>query len=101
MTSLEIIELCVVILLILSEIIPAIINIIKNNSFNKIKQYIIDNIKKAEELYGSGEGEAKKEYVLSKTKELCDSLGLSYNKLYTLINKLIDNIIDGYNAITK
>lgn len=73
----------------------------KNNWTNKLLDTIKSACKEAEELYGAGEGSKKQEYVLKKVEEKCNELSIPYKRAYSLVVKLIKQIIDGYNTIVK
>ena len=46
-------------------------------------------------------GSEKKEMVLKAVEAKCGELGIPFKLIHTLICKLIEQIINGYNAIVK
>lgn len=99
MTILEIIELAVLVVIILGLSIFYLIKAIKNKWLSKIYNAIKDAIAEAEET--DLKGQAKKEYVLNKVKDLCSELGVPYELIKKLIDRAIEKIIEGYNTISK
>lgn len=99
MTILEIIELAVLVVIILGLGIYYLIKAIKNKWLSKIYNSIKDAIVEAEatEL----KGQAKKEYVLNKVKDLCSELGIPYELIKKLVDRAVEKIIEGYNTISK
>lgn len=101
MTTFEIIQLCIIAIAVLGLAIYIIVMAIKNKWVSKIWETIKTACKEAEKLYPNGNGDKKKEYVLQKVEEKCVELGVPYKLLAKLINKLIEQIVEGYNAIKK
>ena len=102
MTTLEIIQLCVIGVAILAILIYIIVMGIKNKWFSKLWDTIKISIKEAEEKYPDcGSGEQKKAYVLEKVKAKCDELCIPYALLKKLIDLAIDKVIEDYNVISK
>ena len=102
MTTLEIIQLCVISVAILAILIYIIVMGIKNKWFSKLWDTIKVSIKEAEEKFPeSGSGDKKKAYVLEKVKAKCDELGIPYELLKKLIDVAIDKVIEDYNVISK
>ena len=102
MTTLEIIQLCVIGVAILAILIYIVVMGIKNKWFSKLWDAIKVSIKEAEEKFPeSGSGDKKKAYVLEKVKAKCDELGIPYELLKKLINVAIDKVIEDYNIISK
>lgn len=102
MTTIEIIELIVLIVVVVGLSIYYLVKAIKNGWIKKLTDTIETSIKEAEEKYPeTSSGDKKKEYVIGKVKAKCNELGIPYGLLYSLISKLIDTIISNYNVISK
>lgn len=101
MSILEIIQLSVLALVILLIVIYIVVMAIKNKWVQKLIETTNKAIGEAEEKFGSGEGDKKKEYVIEAVKAKCKELGIPYELLHKLISKLIDTIIEHYNVIAK
>ncbi len=101
-TIIKIIEFSVIALIVLILTIYYLVKAIKNKWLSKITQTINDAIAEAEKKFAeSGQGEKKKKYVLEKVANTCNELGIPFNLIYKLINKLIDKTIECYNVISK
>lgn len=101
-TIIKIIEFSVIALIVLVLAIYYLVKAIKNKWLSKITQSINDAIAEAEKKFTeSGQGEEKKKYVLEKVANTCNELGIPFNLIYKLINKLIDKTIECYNIISK
>ena len=74
---------------------------IKNKWLSKILSTIHDAIGEAEQKFGSGHGDEKKDFVIQRVKEKCSELGIPYDILYNLVCKLIDRVVANYNVIAK
>lgn len=102
MSILEIIQLCVIAVAILTILIYIIVMGIKNKWFSKLWDTIKVSIKEAEEKYhDSGSGDKKKAYVIEKIEAKCKELNIPYALLKKLINVAIDKVIEDYNIISK
>lgn len=101
MSAREIIELAVMGLTVIVTVIYIVVKGIKNKWLSKIVDTIKTSIAEAEKTFGRGEGDKKKKYVLEAVEAKCKELDIPYESLFTLINKLIDTIIDNYNVIAK
>ena len=99
MTKLEIMFTIVIAIVVLLLIGYYFIKAIKQNYISKIYDGIVQAMKEAEEKFNNGE--EKKQYVLLKVKELCKEVNIPYDFIATLIGKVIENIIKGYNGMTK
>lgn len=99
MTTLEIIFTAVIGLIALILIGYYAIKIVKNNYVNKIYDSIVQAMKHVETLELSGS--AKKEYVLNQVKATCKNLDIPYDFIATLVSKVIENVIKGYNSMIK
>lgn len=99
MSVLEIILTTILGLFALILIIYYLVKVIKNNYLSKVYDTILKAMKEAEEKFT--DGKEKKEYVLSKVKELCKDLDIPYDFIATLISKVIENVIKGYNGMIK
>ena len=97
----QIIELVVLAVVVIATLYKFIRDAKNNNWTSQLLDTIKVACKEAEELYGTGEGSKKQEYVLKKVEEKCNELSIPYKKVYSLIVKLIKEIINGYNAIVK
>lgn len=82
-------------------VIVCIVMAIKNKWVSKLYDCLKESIKEAEQNFGTGEGEKKKEYVLNKIKEKCAELGIPWEFVYKTISKAIETIIEHYNILTK
>lgn len=101
-TIIKIIEFSVITLIVLVLAIYYLVKAIKNKWLSKITQTINNAIAEAEKKFTeSGQGEEKKKYVLEKVANTCNELGIPFNLIYKLINKLIDKTIECYNVISK
>lgn len=102
MTTLEIIQLSILVLAILAIAIYIIVMGIKDKWFAKLYDTLKIAIKEAEEKFPeAGSGDKKKAYVISKIEEKCNELGIPYALLKKLINIAIDKIIEDYNVVSK
>ena len=97
----EIIELSILITLGVLIAIYYFIKAIKNHWFKKLIDTVNNACGEAEELYKDGYkmGIEKKMYVQNAIKGLCSEEGIPYFLIARLIDKHIDKIIAGYNAI--
>lgn len=94
MSTLEIIEVCVVAALIVAAVIYSIVVLAKNGGFKKLYATIVEAVNEAEKLYPtSGSGAKKKAYVLEKVKEKCAELGVPYGLIEKLVSWEIDKLI--------
>lgn len=86
-------------------IIFYVIKIVKNKLVGKIYDDIVKAMREAEEkfkhLSGKEKSEAKKKYVLEQVKITCKDLSIPYDFIAKLIAKVIENIVNGYNGMTK
>ena len=97
MSELEIIQLCIISAIVLFLVIFYAIKAIKNKWVGKLVSSVKEACKVAE---ASGKtGSEKKEMVLKAVEAKCGELGIPFK--HTLICKLIEQIINGYNAIVK
>lgn len=99
MSTLEIILTAILGLFALILIVYYLIKAIKNNYVSKIYDTIVQAMKEAEEKFT--DGEEKKQYVLLKVKEVCKEVNIPYDFIASLISKVIENIIKGYNGMIK
>lgn len=99
MTIFEIVLTCVMAALAIGFIVFYAIKAAKNNYISKVYETITTAMKKAEEIGGTGE--EKKAYVLGEVKKLCKELSIPYDFIATLVGKVIENVIKGYNSMTK
>lgn len=99
MTTLEIIELCILGGIALILIIFYSIKAIKNKWISQIIDTIEKAIKEAEESGKSGD--EKKAYVMLQVEKKCEELGIPFRLIYTLVSTIIDKIIKDYNVIAK
>lgn len=99
MSELEIIQLCIISASVLFLIVYYVVKAIKNKWVGKLVSSVKEACKVAE---ASGKtGPEKKEMVLKVIEARCGELGIPFKLIYTLICKLIEQIINGYNAIVK
>ena len=99
---LSLIEFIAIALAVIVLTIYYLIKAIKNKWLTKITQTINNAIAEAKKKFTeSGQGEEKKKYVLEKVANTCNELGIPFNLIYKLINKLIDKTIECYNIISK
>lgn len=99
MTTLEIVELCVLGACILALAVFYTIKAIKNGWVKSILGTINQAIKDAE---ASGKtGPEKKAYVLEQVEKVCDELKIPYKIIEKLVSKLIDTVVSHYNVIAK
>lgn len=99
---LSLVEFIAIALVVIVLVIYYIIKAIKNKWVTKITQSINDAIAEAEKKFTeSGQGEEKKKYVLEKVANTCNELGIPFNLIYKLVEKLIDKTIECYNVIVK
>ena len=99
MSELEIIQLCIISAIVLFLVIFYAIKAIKNKWVGKLVSSVKEACKVAE---ASGKtGSEKKEMVLKAVETKCGELGIPFKLIHTLICKLIEQIINGYNAIVK
>lgn len=102
MSTLEIIELVILSVIVISLVIYYGIKAIKNGWIKELTSTIGQAMNDAEKQFPEqGSGKKKKEYVLFKVKAKCEEIGIPYTILATLIGKLIDTIIKNYNVISK
>lgn len=101
MSILELIQLISLGVIALFVVIYLIVLAIKNKWVKQLIQTVEKAISEAEEKYGEGNGDLKKEYVLKAVEKKAQELGIPYRLLRKLISKLIDMIIHDYNVITK
>lgn len=101
MTTLEIIQLIVIAVVVLALVIYVIVAGVKNKWFSKLAETIKVAIAEAEQKWPEGHGDEKKQYVIEAVKAKCKELGIPYEVLYKLVNKLIDTIVEHYNVISK
>lgn len=99
MSTLEIILTVVMGVVALGVIIFYAIKLAKNKYLSKVYNTISTAMKEAEEKGGTGED--KKNYVLAQVKAMCKELKIPYDFIATLISKVIENIIKGYNTMIK
>lgn len=99
MTTLELILTIIMAVVVICVIGYYLIKLAKNKYLSKVYSTIEIAMKEAEEKFTSGE--LKKQYVLERVKELCKELKIPYDFIATLISKVIENIIKGYNSMTK
>ena len=103
MSKLELIELIVIAVFAVSLAIYYFIKAIKNHWLKQLQETINKAICEAET---KGEKDPsfkiiKKDYVVDQVKNKCIELGIPWDLLKKLINKLIDKIIANYNIIKK
>lgn len=99
MTTLELVELIVLLVVALALGVFYAFKAIKNGWVSKILSTINDAIKEAEK---SGKtGPEKKAYVLQQAEKVCDELKIPYKIIESLVAKIIDNIVKDYNVIAK
>ena len=105
MSTMELILTIVLAGIALGMIIFYVIKIIKNKLVGKIYDDITKAMKEAEikfkDLSGKEKSEAKKKYVLEQVKITCKDLSIPYDFIAKLIAKVIENIVKGYNGMTK
>ena len=102
MTTLEIIQLCVIGIAVFAILIYCLVVGIKNKWFKQLLETMNTAINEAETKFPEqGSGEQKKAYVLEKVKVKCDELCIPYELLKKLINVAIEKIIEHYNIISK
>ena len=102
MTTFEIIQLCIICVIVLAFAVWFVIKAIKDKWLQKLWDTTKQSIKEAEENFPeSGSGDKKKEYLIGKIKEKCKELGIPYKLIKKLIDLLIDTVIKGYNTIAK
>lgn len=102
MTTLEIIQLCVIGIAVFAILIYCLVVGIKNKWFKQLLETMNTAINEAETKFPEqGSGDKKKAYVLEKVKAKCDELGIPYALLKKLINVAIDKVIEDYNVISK
>lgn len=101
MTVLEIIQLCVIAVAVLALSIYIIVMGIKNKWLSKLIEAAKEAIVEAEKQWPEGHGEEKKQYVLNKISDKCKELGIPYEILKKLIDKLVEEIVGNYNTIAK
>jgi len=99
MTTLEIILTIIMALVVVVLVSYYLIKLAKNKYITKVYSTIEEAMKEAEASGMSGED--KKTYVLAKVKTMCTELKIPYDFIATLISKVIENIIKGYNSMTK
>ena len=102
MTTLEIIQLCVIGIAVFAILIYCLVVGIKNKWFKQLLETMNTAINEAETKFPEqGSGEQKKAYVLEKVKAKCDELCIPYALLKKLIDLAIDKVIEDYNIISK
>lgn len=97
----NIIELVVIGVMILALVVYSIVKIVKTKCIGKIWEATKKACYEAEQQFGAGEGCKKKAYVLTKISELCEELGIPFEFIRSLLNTLIDKLIEGHNALSK
>lgn len=99
MTTFSIIELAFIVVVAIGSGLYYSIKAIKGKWLKKITEAIKLACKEAE---ASGKtGAEKKELVLAQIEKTCTELGVPYKLMKSLVVKLINEIIAGYNAMTK
>ena len=101
MTTLEVIQLVLLIVAALAFIGYVVYQVIKNKWLGQLIDTVKEAVKKAEETYPIGHGEEKLKMVLEAVKAKCEELGLPYGIIVKLITKIINTIIEHYNVIVK
>lgn len=101
MSTLEWIQLAIIIVAIIALSVYTIVKGIKEKWISKLSDTVKESIAKAEEIYKDGHGDEKKSYVIDAIKQKCKELGIPYELLEKLVSKLIDKIVEHYNVIAK
>ena len=99
--TIQLIKYCAEIAIAVIILVVVIIMAIKNKWFSKLYDCLKQSIREAEQNFGAGEGEKKKEYVLEKMKQKCAELGIPYEFIYKRLSSAIESIIAHYNIIVK
>lgn len=75
--------------LITTFLVPSLKNWISNLKNDKLLSFIQNSVKAAEQIYGSGTGSTKKDYVIDLVKTKFKKLGLNDSELDTLIESAV------------
>lgn len=101
MSTLEIINLVILLVVGLGLGIYYLIKAIKNHWIKQLIDTLEHALKEAEEKYPHGHGAEKNAMVLAAVRDKCEELGIPYLLLSKIINKLIDDYIKKYNLLSK
>ena len=101
MSTLEIVELIILIVAALGLGGYYLYKAIKNKWIASLLGTIKTAMKEAEEKWPEGHGEEKKQYVLDALKEKCEELSIPYTLLVTVFEKLIASIVEHWNILKK
>ena len=101
MSTLEIIELVILIVAAVGLGGYYLFKAIKNKWIGSLLTTIKTAMKEAEEKWPEGHGEEKKEYVLDILKKKCEELSIPYTILVTIFEKLIATIVEHWNILKK
>lgn len=101
MSTLEIVELIILIVLALGLGGYYLFKAIKNKWLGSLLSTIKTAMKEAEEKYPEGHGEEKKQMVLDALKEKCEELSIPYTLLVAVFEKLIASIVEHWNILKK
>lgn len=103
MTTVQLIETIILILVVFVITVWYVVKAIKNKWLENINETIDKAIREAEDLAKKGELNKglKKQYVLDKIANKCVELGIPYQLLAKLISKVVDNIVKNHNIFIK
>ena len=99
MTTLEIIELTILIVSFITIFGVYLYKAIKNKWLGQLMDTLETAMKIAEEKYPDGHGDEKREYVLSEIKNKCEELSIPYGVMSTLLTKIIAEIVTHWNIL--
>jgi len=101
MKPLTIILIAILALIIIGTICYLILTKVKDKWLNEIYEDLQKAIQEAEDKYQSGEGQQKRVYVLHTIKQKCEELKIPFNVMKSLLNVMINKIIEYYNILAK
>ena len=99
MTTLELIELIVIVAIAIVGVIWFIIKAIKNKWFSKIYKFIKEAFREAEKT--ELKGKDKLEYALKYVEEACEKEGIPFKAIKKLVIIAIEKLVEGYNIDKK
>jgi hypothetical protein len=99
MTTLELIELIIIVAVAVIGLVWFIIKAIKNKWFSKIYGFIKEAFREAEKT--ELKGKAKLEYALEYVEAACDKEGIPFKAIKKLVIVAIEKLVEGYNIDKK
>lgn len=99
MTTLEIVELVVLIAAFVTVFVIYLVKAIKNKWLGQLMATLETAMKEAEEKWPEGHGDEKREYVLNAMRKKCEELQIPYGVMASLLTRIIAEIVKHWNIL--